>query len=76
VPGGVLLLGSGSTPRRMRAALLRGPDEPVAVADLSPLYEAVRAALGLDAALLNLEGPASRGGPCGGSTEGRRTSRR
>jgi hypothetical protein len=56
VPGGVLLLGSGSTPRRMRAALLRGPDEPVAVADLSPLYEAVRAALGLDAALLNLEG--------------------
>ncbi len=56
VPGGVLLLGSGSTPQRMRAALLRGPDEPVAVADLTPVYDAVRAAMGLDPALLNLEG--------------------
>ena len=55
VPGGVLLLGSGSTSRRMRGALLRGADEPV-VADLTPVYEAVLAAMGLDAALLNLEG--------------------
>jgi hypothetical protein len=56
VPGGVLLLGSGSTDRRMRGALLRGPGEPVAVAELSHVYAAVRAALGLDPALLNLEG--------------------
>ena len=55
VPGGVLLLGSGSTDRRMRGALLRGADEPV-VADLTPVYAAVRAAMGIDAALLNLEG--------------------
>ena len=56
VPGGVLLLGSGSTDRRMRAALLRGPDVPVAVADLTPVYTAVREAMGLDPELLNLEG--------------------
>jgi hypothetical protein len=56
VPGGVLLLGSGSTPRRMRAALLRGPDSPVAVADLTPVYAAVCSAMGLDPELLNLEG--------------------
>ncbi len=56
VPGGVLLLGSGSTDRRMRAALLRGPDVPVAVADLTPVYAAVREAMGLDPELLNLEG--------------------
>ena len=56
VPGGVLLLGSGSTPRRMRAALLRGPDQPVAVADLTPVYADVCSAMGLDPELLNLEG--------------------
>ena len=56
VPGGVLLLGSGSTPARMRGALLAGPAAPVQVADLAPLYAAVTAALGLDPALLNLEG--------------------
>ena len=56
VPGGVLLLGSGSTPRRMRAALLRGPDVPVAVADLTPVYAAVCSTMGLDPELLNLEG--------------------
>ncbi len=56
VPGGVLLLGSGSTPRRMRAALLRGTDAPVAVADLTAVYADVCAAMGLDAELLNLEG--------------------
>ena len=56
VPGGVLLLGSGSTDQRMRAALLPGPDAPVAVADLTHVYAAVRVAMGLDPALLNLEG--------------------
>ena len=56
VPGGVLLLGSGSTPARMRGALLAGPSAPVQVADLAPLYAAVTEALGLDPALLNLEG--------------------
>jgi hypothetical protein len=55
VPGGVLLLGSGSSPRRMRGALLRGRQEPV-VADLTPVYDAVRGAMGLDPELLNLEG--------------------
>ena len=56
VPGGVLLLGSGSTDGRMRAALLRGLDAPVAVADLAHVYAAVRTAMGLEPALLNLEG--------------------
>ena len=56
VPGGVLLLGSGSTPRRMRAALLRGPDVPVAVADLTAVYADVCSAMGLEPELLNLEG--------------------
>ncbi len=57
VPGErVLLLGSGSTPRRMRAALLSGPSQGVRIADLTPLYAAVAQALGLDPALLNLEG--------------------
>ena len=56
VPGAVLLLGSGSTPARMRAALLAGPDAEVRVADLTPLYAAVSDALDLDPALLNLEG--------------------
>jgi hypothetical protein len=56
VPGGVLLLGSGSTDRRMRGALLGRPGSPTAVADLTHVYAAVRAAMGLDAELLNLEG--------------------
>ena len=56
VPGGVLLLGSGSTPARMRGALLRGPDSPVQTADLSALYAAVTEAMSLDPELLNLEG--------------------
>ncbi|WP_250002964.1 hypothetical protein [Actinoplanes sp. M2I2] len=51
---GVLLLGSGSTAARMRAALLT-PGETV-VAELSPLYARVAAALGLDLDRLNLEG--------------------
>lgn len=51
----VVLLGSGSTPARMRASLVRlGPSGPeFAVADLGPLYERVAAALGVT---LNLEG--------------------
>ena len=56
VGDGVLLLGSGSTPERMRAARLRGPDRPVQVADLTPLYAAVCEAFDLDPGLLNLEG--------------------
>lgn len=56
VPGGVLLLGSGSTDRRMRGALLGRPGAPAVVADLTPVYAAVRSAMGLDPALLNLEG--------------------
>ena len=60
VPGAeqptALLLGSGSTPHRMRSALvrLRGPD-PVA-ADLTALYGAVAAALDVRPEALNLEG--------------------
>jgi hypothetical protein len=60
----VLLLGSGSTPRRMRGVLVRLVDgEPVAQAgDLGPLYERVATCLGLPLEHLNLEG-ASRHGP-------------
>jgi hypothetical protein len=56
VPGGVLLLGSGSSPRRMRGVLLRGTDAAPQVADLTAVYAAVRSAMGLDPELLNLEG--------------------
>ncbi len=54
----VLLLGSGSSARRMRSALVRSYDgEPhVTVADLDPLYAAVADALGVTADDLNLEG--------------------
>ena len=54
VPGGVLLLGSGSTAARMRASLVT-PDGFTA-ADLTPLHHRVAAAIGVDAAQLNLEG--------------------
>jgi hypothetical protein len=40
----------------MRAARLRAPDQPVDVADLTPVYASVCSAMGLDPALLNLEG--------------------
>jgi hypothetical protein len=51
---GVVLLGSGSTPARMRASLVRpGRFDVVA---LDPLYLRVADALGIDASLLNLEG--------------------
>jgi hypothetical protein len=62
---GVLLLGSGSTPARMRASLVTGTGDGSAgaaaepgfvVADLAPVYRDVAAALGLRADQLNLEG--------------------
>lgn len=54
----VLLLGSGSSPRRMRSALVRLHDgQPrVETADLTALYRRVGEALGVDADDLNLEG--------------------
>ena len=54
----VLLLGSGSTPARMRSALveLEGEAPRTRVADLSPLYAVVTRALGIPADQLNLEG--------------------
>lgn len=52
---GVLLLGSGSTPARMRSVLVRPGAEP-SVADLSEVYARVAAALGVSPDLLNLEG--------------------
>ncbi len=55
---GVLLLGSGSSPRRMRAAVVTadGDVTDVVHADFSPLYAAVARALEVDAEFLNLEG--------------------
>lgn len=53
-----LLLGSGSLPVRMRAALAQ-PAEPqcsVVTADLTPLYHGIAEALELDIEQLNLEG--------------------
>ncbi len=53
----VLLMGSGSSPARMRAVLVRRDEPPtVAAADLSPLYALVAEALGIEVALLNFEG--------------------
>ncbi|MBB2922128.1 DUF6910 family protein [Cellulomonas cellasea] len=57
--GAVVLLGSGSSPARVRGCLLRPPgsaDAEPLVADLAPLYAAVTRRLGVDADLLNLEG--------------------
>jgi hypothetical protein len=55
---GVLLLGSGSTPARMRASLVRltesGPR--YAVVSLAPLYDRVATTLGVTSGQLNLEG--------------------
>ena len=60
---GVLLLGSGSTARRMRGVLVRiGDGEPMArAADLTPLYEHVARRLGLPMDHLNLEGASRHG---------------
>jgi hypothetical protein len=59
----VLVLGSGSSPRRLRGALVRLVDgAPVAVAaDLAPLYRRVAAALGVPLQQLNLEGGSRHG---------------
>jgi hypothetical protein len=54
-----LLLGSGSSPARMRASLLRlGPAGAPSfmVSDLTPVYRAVASAMGLTGDQLNLEG--------------------
>jgi hypothetical protein len=60
VDGGVLLLGSGSTARRMRASLVTAPGAFTTV-DLTPAYHRVAAALGLPLDQLNLEGAARIG---------------
>lgn len=65
VADAVLLLGSGSTPARMRAVLLgaagrSGTPAPV-VADLAPAYATVARVLGVDPDQLNLEGACLRG---------------
>ncbi|WP_328468137.1 hypothetical protein OHA21_50995 [Actinoplanes sp. NBC_00393] len=54
-PAGVLLLGSGSSPARMRASLVT-PESGFVVADLTPAYLAVARALSLRPDQLNLEG--------------------
>lgn len=51
----VLALGSGSSPRRTRAALV-GPDRRRRVAELAALYTAIGRRLGIDPAEVNLEG--------------------
>lgn len=60
----VLLLGSGSSPRRMRWALVRlvdgAPD--VAVAEPTEVYAAVAAVLAVDPGWLNMEGACVVGG--------------
>jgi hypothetical protein len=60
----VLLLGSGSSERRMRGVLVRLEDgRPIVrAADLGPLYQRVAERLGVSMEQLNLEG-ASRHGP-------------
>ncbi len=60
---GVLLLGSGSSPRRMRASLVRLKDghPTFEVADLSPLYARVVEVLGIRPDQLNLEGACRSG---------------
>ncbi|AGZ41931.1 DUF6910 family protein [Actinoplanes friuliensis] len=55
VPGGVLLLGSGSTGARMRASLVT-PDPAVTTTDLTAVYRRVAEVLGLRPDRLNLEG--------------------
>ena len=54
----VLVMGSGSSPARMRWCLLRleGGSPRVLVTDMAPVYAAVAAALGLSPEVLNLEG--------------------
>ncbi|MEU8820789.1 DUF6910 family protein [Actinoplanes sp. NPDC048796] len=56
---GVLLLGSGSTPARMRASLVTAGG--FTVTDLSPLYHRLAAAFGVPLEHLNLEGACAAG---------------
>ncbi|WP_244929312.1 hypothetical protein [Nocardioides sp. W7] len=53
---GALILGSGSTPARMRGVLLARPEAEPLTADLSGLYARIGAALAVDPEQLNLEG--------------------
>jgi hypothetical protein len=55
---GVLLLGSGSSPERMRWSLVHQRDEGTdhRVADLAPLYDVVAGVLDVPLDLLNMEG--------------------
>ena len=59
----VLVLGSGSTPRRMRGVVVRLTDDGPAVeaGDLTPLYTQVAQVLGLPMDHLNLEGASRHG---------------
>ena len=59
----VVLLGSGSTPRRMRGVVVRqGDGRPVAQhGDLAPLYARVAGRLGVPMDKLNLEGASRHG---------------
>jgi hypothetical protein len=59
----VLLLGSGSSPRRMRGALVRLDDgvPVVTAAELGPLYQRVAQCLGLPMEWVNLEGASRHG---------------
>ncbi len=59
----VVLLGSGSTPRRMRGVLVRVSDDGFRVdaAELGPLYERVAELLGLTMDQVNLEGASRHG---------------
>lgn len=61
---GVLLLGSGSSPARMRWALVQpsGDTAEVTAAGMAPLYVAVAEALAVDAEVLNMEGACVVGG--------------
>lgn len=56
VPGGVLLLGSGSTAARTRGALVPAGGAAARVVDLAAVQHEVARALGLPRDLLNLEG--------------------
>jgi len=61
VSGGVLvLLGSGSTPKRERCVLVREPRFDTQIVDASALYRALREARDFSGSELNLEGAACR----------------
>ena len=60
----VLVLGSGSSARRMRGVLVRLTDDgpEVSSGDLTPVYERIAAVLGLALDAVNLEGASRHGG--------------